>query len=192
MKWSIIRNWFCFTLRRKPTRLTLILNSGDQAGGNWLGCIQGHAVKQEYPAGRTQLLNNTIILEPRNGSPQAGRTQLLGNTMTSETDSLAGTDLGLLSGGNRPGWPWYWRIRGQAGGNRMGESVWPEVGNLSLRRAREWCTALQLQWIGEQMWHLEGGHYGRGAPDPVANKGLQIYAGECHVIETKIVVRTEA
>ena len=150
MKWSIIRNWFCFTLRRKPTRLTLILNSGDQAGTTWLwkgaalanwrlmlvflkpiliirrwlsvfsggnrlGCIQGHAVEQEYPAGRTQLLNNTIILEPRNGSPQAGRTQLLGNTMTLETDSLAGTDLVLLSGGNRPGWPWYWRIGGQAG-----------------------------------------------------------------------------
>jgi len=36
---------------RKTTRLTMILKAGGQAGGKRLGCIQGHDVKQEYPAG---------------------------------------------------------------------------------------------------------------------------------------------
>ena len=33
-----------------------------------MGCIQGHDVKQEYPAGKTQILNNTMIMKPWNGS----------------------------------------------------------------------------------------------------------------------------
>jgi len=124
-----------FTLMRKTTRLTMILKSGGQAGGKRLGCIQGHVVKQEYPAG-----------------------------------------------GNRPGWPCHWRSGGSSRYKRaplfqLGQSC-PDYETLQIKLEsvshvckiyviidtggqpiyKKGTGLVQLEWMGEQICLLGGGH----------------------------------
>ena len=69
---------------------------------------------------RTQLLSDKMILKPWNGS-------------------LSGTDLGLLSWGNRPGWPWYWNLG---------------VKQVQLNHSRALQWPCKLEAIASDTWSL--------------------------------------